>query len=132
MGEAIFVKNRVKVVGSGGFHTYVPDSESDKAKIEPATGNFLFVKTRVGDDEYAIGNVHGIWLPGSKSDSPKRLEQSKHIESWLKEHPEKKILCGDFNLEPLTKSVAMLDAVMRDLIKDFKIICSRNSYYSDM
>jgi len=40
-----------------------------------------------------------------------------------------KILCGDFNLNPNTQSVSILDRGMKNLIKNFKITSTRSSLY---
>lgn len=132
IGEAILVKKPLSVIDSGGFHTYIEDRESTQEKIERATGNFQFIKMENAGESYFIGNVHGLWLPGSKSDTPKRIEQSSRVEDVVREFRGKKILCGDFNLQPRARSVAMLDAGMRDLIKEYNVKTTRNHYYADM
>jgi endonuclease/exonuclease/phosphatase family metal-dependent hydrolase len=38
-------------------------------------------------------------------------------------------LCGDFNLQPETKSLAILEKGMRNLIKEFNIDTTRNYLY---
>jgi endonuclease/exonuclease/phosphatase family metal-dependent hydrolase len=40
-----------------------------------------------------------------------------------------KILCGDFNLRPETKSMARVKAGMRDLIDEFNITSTRTALY---
>jgi len=132
MGIVIFVKKPLGVLESGGFRTYAEDRESAKEKIEVTTGNFQFVKIRSAGGAYFVGNIHGVWLPGSKSDTPKRIEQSGRVEDAMKEFYGKKILCGDFNLEPKTRSISMFGLGMRDLIKEYKIKTTRNRHYADM
>lgn len=100
--------------------------------IMPATGNFQYVIIRARNEQYTIGNVHGLWLPGAKSDTPKRIEQPQVLDNFIKKQPGKKILCGDFNLKPDTKSIAILERHMRDLIKEYKISTTRSKYYKDM
>lgn len=131
-GEAIFIKNPLNIVESGGFHTYSEDRESAKEKIAAITGNFQFAKVKAANETYLIGNIHGIWLPGSKLDTVKRIEQSSRVDAALEKFHGKKVLCGDFNLQPATRSIGMLDADMRDLIKEYKITTTRNRYYADM
>lgn len=132
IGEAIFIKKSLSVIESGGFHTYTEDRESAKEKIEMATGNFQFVKIKDAHKTYFIGNIHGLWLPGSKSDTPKRIEQSDRLQAAIREFHGKKVLCGDFNLEPGTRSITMLNSDMRDLIKEYNVKTTRNRYYGDM
>ena len=132
IGEAIFVKKPMEVIESGGFHTFNPDRESLNEKIESTTGNFQFVKIQHGGEDYLVGNIHGIWFPGSKFDTVKRIEQSRNLKDWIKEYSGKKVLCGDFNLQPATESISMIDSDMRDLIKEFKIKSTRSHYYANM
>jgi exonuclease III len=131
-GEAIFVRKTLRVIESGGFHTYAQDYESVKEEVEPVTGNFQFVKIQTSKETYCIGNIHGLWLPGPKVDTPKRTEQSKRLEHFLKDFAGKKVLCGDFNLQPKTKSIGLLESDMRDLIAEYKVQTTRSRYYADM
>lgn len=41
-------------------------------------------------------------------------------------HKGGKVLCGDFNLLPQTKSIAMLEGRMRNLIKEYNIKTTRS------
>lgn len=132
IGEAIFIKKSAKVIESGGFHTFSEDDESVREKIEAITGNFQFIKFKTADETYLVGNIHGLWLPDSKFDTPKRIEQSDRLKEFIKSNFCKTILCGDFNLNPETKSISMLERDMRNLIKEYEIQTTRNSYYSSM
>lgn len=132
IGEAIFVKDSANVTGSGGFHTYQEDGESAREKIEAASGNFQFVALESGSEAYVIGNVHGLWFPGPKFDTAKRIEQSVRLKKAMEVSRGKKILCGDFNLQPSTESVGILDSGMRDLITEYHIAKTRSRYYEDM
>lgn len=75
-----------------------------------------------------IINVHGVSRPGDKLDSPGRIKQSEVIIDYLKDKRDiPQIICGDFNLLPLTKSVAMFEDVgYRNLINDHQIPTTRN------
>ncbi|MBI4268251.1 endonuclease/exonuclease/phosphatase family protein [Candidatus Uhrbacteria bacterium] len=69
-----------------------------------------------------IANVHGIWWPGTKRDTPERIEQSHRIISGLARLPGAKVICGDFNLLPSAESVRMIErAGYRNLIKEYGI-----------
>jgi hypothetical protein len=131
-GEAIFIRRSLGVIESGGFRTYTEDDESAKEHIEDLTGNFQFVTFKSADEVYCVGNIHGIWFAGPKSDTPKRLEQSQRLKKFLEETAGKKIMCGDFNLAPSTESIGMLGRDARDLIKEYKIKTTRSRYYEDM
>jgi endonuclease/exonuclease/phosphatase family metal-dependent hydrolase len=74
-----------------------------------------------------IGNVHGKARPGEKEDTPVRIKQSEKIINYFKDLAGPKIIGGDFNLNPDTKSVEMFEkAGYRNLIKDFGIKNTRN------
>ena len=74
-----------------------------------------------------IINFHGIALPGEKLDTPERISQSEKLSVvWRSLGNGEKILCGDFNLMPETKSIKILEACGRNLIKDFNIKNTRN------
>ena len=71
---------------------------------------------------YTVANLHGIWHPGDKQDTPERLSQSKKIIDTLADFSENVIFCGDFNLMPDTESIRMIErAGYRNLITEFNI-----------
>jgi len=80
---------------------------------------------------YVITNVHGLWQGSTKRDSEARLEQSKRIINLANKIKGKKIICGDFNLEPQTESIKMFeDLPMKNLIKEHKVTSTRTSLYA--
>ena len=76
-----------------------------------------------------IANVHGIWLPGGKNDTPERIEQSQRISRFLQRREGAKILCGDLNLLPDAHSIGILEQNMRNLVRDYRILSTRSSQY---
>lgn len=69
-----------------------------------------------------ISNVHGKAKPGHKLDTSVRLRQSKIIINSLKNKNEPRIIGGDFNLLPDTKSVKVFEENgYRNLIQEFDI-----------
>lgn len=83
--------------------------------------NFHYVRFSLGGKLFTICNFHGIAYPGNKLDTPDRIAQSKQLKEFLDKERGAKILCGDFNLMPETKSVALLEENLTDLIKTFHI-----------
>lgn len=77
-----------------------------------------------------IANVHGLWNGKGKSDTEGRLEQGRRIHDFIERHPEQIIIVGDFNLDPDTKSLAITEAGMRNLIKEYGITSTRTSLYT--
>ncbi len=81
--------------------------------------------------EFNIINIHGLWQGGGKKDTPERIKQSALLIKLINKVDRKKlVLCGDFNLEPNTKSIGMLDGILRDLIKENNIKTTRNKLYT--
>ncbi len=78
-------------------------------------------------ETYFIANVHGLWQGGGKDDTPERIEQSKNILGIMSSFGERRVLCGDFNLDISTESVHMLEQGMKNLVKEFKVTSTRSS-----
>lgn len=77
-------------------------------------------------------NLHGIWDGGEgrkKTDTPARLIQSQRIKELMDSLPGPKILCGDFNLRPDTKSLEILEEGMENLIKTHHVPTTRSKLY---
>jgi hypothetical protein len=79
---------------------------------------------------YTLFNFHGMWTAKGKGDTPKRIEQSEKIKKIFNTAKGARILCGDLNLEPDTKSLAILNEGNRNLIKEYKITSTRSSSYA--
>ncbi|MFH1863534.1 MAG: endonuclease/exonuclease/phosphatase family protein [bacterium] len=118
-GQAIFVKKRFKVNASVKIPLY--------RELRNDIGFMQCISTLVGGKNLWLGNLHGKSRPGHKLDTPARLKQSKIIIDFFKTKKEAKIIGGDFNLLPQTKSIEMFEeGGYVDLIKKFKIPTTRN------
>ena len=78
---------------------------------------------------YTILNFHGMWVASGKRDTKKRMEQSEKIRKIFNESKGAKILCGDLNQIPSTKSISILNKGNRNLIQEYKIDSTRSSLY---
>ena len=125
-GQAIFVKRGLEVKETGNFYVYGDKNTKILSNFENEPKNVQYAKLLVLDKEILILNVHGKWHPGNKLDTPERIEQSKIILDFLKKFSCPKIVCGDFNLMPNTKSIAILEEAMENLISTYKITNTRN------
>lgn len=77
---------------------------------------------------FLVINVHGVSKPGHKLDTSLRLRQSQTILKLAEKFKGPKIIGGDFNLLPRTKSVKMIEkAGYLNLITQFGIKTTRNS-----
>lgn len=126
MGQAIFVKNNIQVLKSDAYPIFGNYHDTIKPDFSNIPRGLQHVQLDVAGKSLHIFNYHGIPKPGDKLDSPERLEQSRKIITVLKNITGPKILCGDFNLNPETKSIGLLEQEMRNLIKEFHIKSTRN------
>lgn len=76
---------------------------------------------------YTILNFHGIWIVNGKGDTEKRIEQSEQVRKVFDDVRGARILCGDLNVEPNTKSMAILNEGNRNLIQEYKVNSTRSS-----
>lgn len=118
-GRSIFVKNNIKLIKTGKISLY---------KTTPIdAGGFQYIEIAVNDKKIMIGSAHGKARPGNKLDTPIRLKQSEKIINLFAAKKGAKIIGGDFNLMPGTKSIKMFEeAGYKNLIKDFNIRRTRN------
>jgi len=118
-GQAIFTAKEIGVDKSGRVSIYRQSSRD--------IGFMQFTGLKVGEKGIWLGNVHGKTLPGTKFDTPIRLKQSEKIINFFTDKNGSKIIGGDFNLMPNTKSIKMFEeAGYKNLIKDFGIKNTRN------
>ena len=117
--QVIFARKNIGIVSSGKLDLY-NNSAND-------TGFASYIVFREGGKNINVLNVHGKSRPGHKKDTLARLNQSKRIIDFFENMIGPKIVGGDFNLNPDTKSIAMFEkAGYKNLIKDFEIKNTRN------
>lgn len=92
--------------------------------------NIQYAKFNKSKKDYMVCNLHGHWTPNFKGDNPARLEQSQNIKKLLDDFKGAKILCGDFNVAPDTKSMEILETSMRNLVKEYKVTTTRSHLYT--
>ncbi len=118
-GRAVFARNNIKVLNFEKielFRTYERDA-----------GGMLFARLDINGKTLSLGVVHGKARPGTKRDTTIRINQSKKILEYFKNINEAKIIGGDFNLMPDTRSIQMFEENgYKNLIKEFKIKNTRN------
>jgi len=117
--QVIFVRKGLEVIASGKLNTYKTSPQD--------TGFTSYIAFKYKGKIINLLNVHGKARPGTKFDTPVRLKQSENIINFVASREGIKIIGGDFNLNPNTKSVEMFEeAGYRNLIKDYKITSTRN------
>jgi len=125
-GVACFVRNNLPQSLIGSVTLYDLETKWNDYDGRFAAGASLAIDV----SGHAIVNVHGLWQGSMKKDSEARFEQSKRILDLANKTNGKKIICGDFNLEPDTKSLGMIEGLpTRNLIKEYGIKSTRSSHY---
>lgn len=115
MGQATFTRKSHRVDSTDSVFVYRGRNQGSDRYTIPS--NFQYIRLSCGGKPFTIGNIHGIPYPGTKIDTPERLEQSRLVNDFFAREKGAKIICGDFNLLPETRSVKMIEeAGMRNLI----------------
>lgn len=114
--QATYVRNSAAILQSATLL----DSGND-------VGFALSLQVSSGNGSVHICNLHGVSQPGDKLDSPGRLRQSRELGDFFEHKAGPKIIGGDFNLLPQTRSIEMFEEKgYRNLIKEFRIATTRN------
>lgn len=133
IGNAIFVRKDHTILASGDHFIYGNRNYKSlkKTKYSPKSMQYVVVRRNNCFDSYSIFNVHGMWNGGGKKDSKQRIKQSEKIIKFIKHFGGKRVLCGDFNLEPDTKSIKILEnqGEMINLINKYRIKSTRTKLY---
>lgn len=126
-GIAIFIKKDLLVLEEGEIfihgnnHGGVIDGHHSR--------NMQWIKFNYDGRIFTVMNVHGLWNGNGKTDTPERIAQSKLIREFMDKTESPKILCGDFNLNPDTESLSIIEKGMNNLIRDYSITSTRTSLY---
>lgn len=130
-GLGIFIKKTIKVKNHGDI--FVFRQKDAMENNDPATigKNLEYLEFEVNGKQITIVNFHGLWIRKGKEDSGDRIAQSEKIKVFLDSKPGAKILVGDFNLNPDTKSLTILESNMKNLVKEYKVASTRSSKFYD-
>ena len=127
VGLTIFVKKGIDIHTTGIIHVQGNASDIPYTNKKEAPHYLQHLSFQYNNTPYTIGNFQGTAYPGSKLDTPERLKQSKKIADFFKKQKGEKILGGDFNLLPQTKSISIIEEMgMRNLITEFGIQSTRS------
>lgn len=129
-GLAMFVRKTVDHEPAADFFVYGTFNSIGGTDKTTIPRNVQFVRAMVNGNPLTVCNFHGLWYQSSKGDNEHRIEQSRRIKEFLDPEPAETIVAGDFNLLPDTKSLAMLEEGMKNLIKDFSITDTRGPLYT--
>lgn len=134
-GQATFVKKSIKLISEetvfvhGEFDSKPPVVVNGIRDGMDLPRNIHCIKVKIDGKEVLIGNLHGYWLPDSKHDSPESIKQMQKVKKIFTSFNGPKILCGDFNLRPDTKSIKMFEKDMRNLIIEYAVTGTRSNLH---
>lgn len=126
-GIAIFIKKNISVLEEG--EVFIHRNERGTVIDGHHSRNLQWIKFDMEGRVFTVMNVHGLWNGKGKNDTPERIAQSNIIREFMDRTEDPKILCGDFNLNPDTESVKILEKDMKNLVKDHSITSTRTSLY---
>lgn len=132
-GNAIFIKKSLyrKVTASGEL--LVSDAQQQYVDYETWFRRTIqWVDFETKNKKYTVINIHGLWeKEKGKNDSSDRIEQSENIVKFLDTKRDRNIiLAGDFNLNPDTESIKIIEQFpLKNLIKEYGITDTRTSLY---
>ncbi|MEX2014131.1 MAG: endonuclease/exonuclease/phosphatase family protein [Parcubacteria group bacterium] len=136
-GLLMLVRNNLTVKEEGEVYVYKHKGYVAEGDIGDHGRALQYLTVNLKDGPLTIINFHGLWAPEFKSnpyskiDTADRISQSKRIVEFTKTLTNDFILCGDFNLLPDTESIAILErAGLKNLIKDYGVTSTRNSFYN--
>lgn len=117
--QTVFARRNLKILSSSKLDLYKTTSTD--------TGFAFYIAFEMNGKIINILDVHGKAEPGSKNDTPARIRQSQKIIDFMSDKKGIRIVGGDFNLNPNTKSVKIFEEEgYKNLIKDYKIENTRN------
>ncbi|MBI2888797.1 MAG: endonuclease/exonuclease/phosphatase family protein [Candidatus Liptonbacteria bacterium] len=145
-GQATFIRKSIRVASTEEVFVYRARNTAGNNETIPA--NMLCTRITQGAKAFSVINLHGLAHPPKElaqlekiphflghRDTPDRLAQSEKILAFLKKErglptgqASAIILCGDFNLRPETQSFAMLEAGMRNLMREFHVERTRSRH----
>lgn len=128
-GIAMFVRKVVPVKESGDVFVYRWKNAMIDNDARTLGRNLQYVDVEHNGRDITIMNFHGLWNGLGKADTPDKITQSQNIQQFMQGKRSQKILVGDFNLLPDTKSLEIVGRGMRDLVKEYGVISTRSELY---
>lgn len=130
-GLAIFIKKDLKILKEGEFFVHKEKYFIPEDHLGFHAKNIQYLSLSLNGKVFNVCNFHGLWTGKGKNDTDDRINQSQNIVNFLKTLEGEIILCGDFNLNPDTESIKMIENFgLKNLIKENNISTTRTSLYS--
>src|SRR3569623_604859 len=130
-GLAMFIKKEISVVDSGEVFVHKEKGWNYDLEVQGYTAkNLQYATLETEAGQRTIINFHGLWNGQGKDDSHERVVQSQNIVAFLKTLENPYVLAGDFNLNPTTQSMNLLESHgLRNLIKEYGYTSTRTPLY---
>lgn len=129
-GLAMFVRKGMEIKRHGFHEIFKLNEDLDLPEGIIAWNRLLqYVTVPYNDGEITIYNLHGLYTGGGKNDSKARLWQSERVRKFMDAANGEKILCGDFNLNPDTESLAILEKGLINPVREKGITSTRSHHY---
>ena len=128
-GLAMFTKRTEKIDEEGDFFAYRTRNSMADNDGRTLGKNVQFAQFSKLGKEYTIVNFHGLWTGEGRNDTEERIGQSQKLKEFLNLIGGAKIICGDFNLSLNTKSLAIIDENMKNLIREYGVASTRNRFF---
>lgn len=132
-GIAMFIKKPIYVMSREEIFIHQVVGGMIKRKDYVETSRSLqSIRFNLNNKIFNVYNLHGLWIPDSfgKKDNEDRINQSKRIERFMQKHNGEKIIVGDFNLDPDSKSLRILESNLINLIREYPISTTRSNLYT--
>ncbi len=130
-GLMMFVRKGLEVVAEGEIFVYKEKGYIPDGDLGNHARNIQYATLLIEDKPVTIINFHGLWNGKGKTDTEDRLNQSKNIIKFIDSLNGECVFCGDFNLLPDTKSIALFEEYgLTNLIKENGIQSTRTSFYN--
>ena len=128
-GNALFWKKDLQVIDQKDFFIYGGRNRFVNSDFSTLGNNAIASTFVMHEKLLTIICVHGTSEPAHKLDTPNRIQQSKKILDEISSIESEKVIMGDFNLLPNTKSIHLFEeAGYRNLITAYDIQTTRGSH----
>lgn len=129
-GLALFVRSSMTVFEEGEL--FVHEDRGWVSADDPGNHarNIQYVTFKTEQGVQTVINFHGLWNGKGKGDAEERLLQSANILNFVSTLKNPFVVSGDFNLQPDTESLKMLENLpLRNLIREYGVTSTRTSFY---
>ena len=126
-GIGILIKNHIDVLSEGEI--MIHENVAYTGQGPEHSRKLQWMECQLQDKIYAILNVHCLWNGRGKTDTPERIMQSQRIKAFMNTLSMPKVLCGDFNLRPDTKSIKIISEEMNNLVERYGVTSTRTRFY---